>query len=84
MVRIASTITDGVKRLNFGETKTAIIEGMYFIGGVSAIGLAIWIEYYFRKGEKIGKLVQRVVKVLAIEIILAIILNAGIVVVQLI
>jgi hypothetical protein len=74
---IASGISDSSKLLEFGWSKTAITEGMFFVGGIFAVGLAVWFEYYFRKGEKVGKLFQRVFKVLLIEIIVIIVTIAG-------
>ena len=83
LVRIAENITDLAKQLNFGRTRTAISEGMYFVGGISAVGLAVWFEYYFRKGEKVGKLFQRVAKTLLIEVAIIVIANVGIIAIQL-
>ena len=50
---------------------------MYFIGGCITVGLAVWLEYYFRRGEKVGKLVQRVVRVFVIEILVIVLTIAG-------
>ncbi len=84
LVRIAANITDYAKELEFGRTKTTIIEAMYFIGGIAAVGLAVWFEYYFRKGERVGKLFQRVAKTLVIEIVIIVLASAGIIAVQLV
>jgi len=84
LVRIAATIMDSAKLQNFGWTKTAIISGMYFVGGIIAVGLAVWFEYYFRRGEKVGKLFQRVAKTLLIEIVIIVVASVGIIAVQLV
>lgn len=83
LARVAENITDLVKQLNFGRTRTAISEGMYFVGGISAVGLAVWFEYYFRKGEKVGKLFSRVAKILLIEVLIIVAANVGIIAIQL-
>jgi hypothetical protein len=74
---IASGISDVGKQREFGWTVAAITQGMYFIGGCVTVGLAVWLEYFFRKGEKVGKLAQRVVKVLVIEIVVIVLTIAG-------
>ena len=48
------------ERLNTGFTAQAIDQGMLFFGGVVAVVFAIAIEYYFRSGQKIGRLWQRI------------------------
>ena len=82
LTRIAQTITDLSKQSGFERTHTAISEGMYFIGGISAVGLAVWFEYYFRKGEKVGKLFSRVAKTLLIEVVIVVAANVGIIAIQ--
>lgn len=82
-VRIASTITDYAKESSFGYTKTIIIQAMYFVGGITAVGLAVWFEYYFRKGERVGKLFSRVARTFLIEIAILVLASAGIVLIQL-
>jgi hypothetical protein len=79
---ITSSITEVQKAREFGWTATAITEGMFFVGGISAVGLAVWFEYYFRKGEKIGKLVARVTRVFIIEILVLILTLVGRVAIQ--
>jgi hypothetical protein len=74
---IASGITDHNKLLEFGWNKTAITEGLFFVGGIFAVGMAVWLEYYFRKGEKVGKLAQRVARVFITEILIIIIMITG-------
>lgn len=49
-----------LNQIRFGFRIQAIDQGFMFIGGVVAVVLAIGIEYYFRMGQKKGKLVQRV------------------------
>jgi uncharacterized membrane protein len=70
---IAAGISDVGKQRDFGWTVSAIKEGMLFVGGVLTVGLAVWLEYYFRKGEKVGKLFQRVARVLITEIIVIVV-----------
>lgn len=48
------------ERLETGFTTQAIDQGMLFFGGVVAVVFAIGIEYYFRRGQKIGRLWQRI------------------------
>lgn len=74
---ISTTISDVGKQREFGWTISAITQGMYFLGGCITVGLAVWLEYYFRKGEKVGKLFQRVVKTFVIEIIVVVVTLAG-------
>jgi uncharacterized membrane protein len=74
---ITNGISDVGKQRQFGWTIQAIKQGMYFIGGCITVGLAVWLEYYFRKGEKVGKLVQRVVRVFVIEILVIVLTIAG-------
>jgi hypothetical protein len=59
---------DVQKARDFGWTVSAITQGMLFVGGCLAVGLAVGLEYYFRLGEKKGQLFQRVFKVMVIEI----------------
>jgi hypothetical protein len=50
----------GQERLETGFTIEAIDQGMLFFGGITAVALAIGLEYYFRIGKQKGKLVLRV------------------------
>jgi len=59
---------DVQKARDFGWTVSAITQGMLFVGGCLAVGMAVGLEYYFRLGEKKGQLFQRVFRVMAIEI----------------
>jgi len=59
---------DVQKARDFGWTVSAITQGMLFVGGCLAVGMAVGLEYYFRLGEKKGQLFRRVFKVLGIEI----------------
>jgi hypothetical protein len=59
---------DVQKARDFGWTVSAITQGMLFVGGCLAVGMAVGLEYYFRLGEKKGQLYQRVFRVMAIEI----------------
>jgi hypothetical protein len=59
---------DVQKARDFGWTVSAITQGMLFVGGCLAVGLAVGLEYYFRLGEKKGQLFQRVFRVMVIEI----------------
>jgi hypothetical protein len=74
---ITNSISDVGKAREFGWTVTAITEIMYFIGGCITVGLAVWLEYFFRRGEKVGKLVQRVVRVFVVEILVIVLTIAG-------
>jgi hypothetical protein len=60
---ITAAIDDVGKRQEFEWTVAAITQGMFFVGGCLAVGLAIGFEYYFRLGEKKGLLVKRVATV---------------------
>ena len=60
---IAASIDETTRRLDFEITGAGITQGMFFLGGCIAVGLAIGIEYYFRLGEKKGLLFKRVAKV---------------------
>ncbi len=79
---ITSSIKEVQKARDFGWTVTAITEGMFFVGGITAVGLAVWFEYYFRKGEKIGKLVSRVTRVFIVEVLVIILALVGRVAIQ--
>jgi len=74
---ITDSISDVGQQREFGWTVAAITQGMYFIGGCITVGLAVWLEYFFRKGEKVGKLAQRVVRVFVIEILVIVSTIAG-------
>jgi hypothetical protein len=69
---ITANIKDVGKARDFGWTVTAIVEGMFFVGGIIAVGLAVWLEYFFRKGEKVGKLASRVTRVFIVEVLVII------------
>ncbi len=47
---------------------TAADNFVILILGCAAVGVVIWIEYYFRKGRPKGWLYQRIGKVLAVEV----------------
>jgi hypothetical protein len=64
---------DVQKARDFGWTVSAITQGMLFVGGCLAVGMAVGLEYYFRLGEKKGQLYQRVFRVMAIEIIVIVV-----------
>jgi uncharacterized membrane protein len=74
---ITASIKDIGKQRDFGWTVSAITEGMLFVGGVLAVGLAVWLEYFFRKGEKVGKLFQRVARVLITELVIIVVTIAA-------
>jgi hypothetical protein len=74
---ISASISDVGQQREFNWTIGAITQGMYFLGGCITVGLAVWLEYFFRKGEKVGKLFQRVVKTFVIEIIVIVVTLAG-------
>jgi hypothetical protein len=74
---ITASISDVGKARDFGWTVTTITLGMFFVGGCITVGLAVWLEYYFRKGEKVGKLFQRVLKVFVIEILVIVLTIAA-------
>lgn len=56
------------EKIQSGFTTEAIAQWALFVLGIAAIGLVIWIEYYFRKGALIGKLFQRIGIVLGTEV----------------
>ncbi len=56
-----------------GYQLQAIDEAMLFGGGIVAVVLAIAIEYYFRMGQKLGKLLRRIGIVLGIEVAVAVV-----------
>ncbi len=58
----------------FGKTIQAIDQGLLFLGGTVAVALAVFFEYYFRKGEEKGKLVKRIVWVISIEVAIYLVL----------
>jgi hypothetical protein len=74
---ITASINDVGKQRDFGWTVAAITEGMLFVGGVLAVGLAVWLEYFFRKGEKVGKLFQRVARVFITEVVVIVVTIAA-------
>lgn len=51
---------------NFGVA--AVDYAVVFILAIAAVGITIWIEYYFRKGRPKGQLYLRIGKVVAVEI----------------
>jgi hypothetical protein len=53
-------------QIRFGFRIQAIDQGFMFVGGIVAVVLAIGIEYYFRMGQKKGKLLQRVLQVIGL------------------
>jgi hypothetical protein len=65
------------KQREFGWTVAAITQGMYFIGGCITVGLAVWLEYFFHKGEKVGMLFQRVFKTFIVMIVVIVLTIAG-------
>jgi len=46
--------------IDIGGTIRALDQGLLFFGGVAAVVFAIGIEYYFRRGQKQGRLWQRI------------------------
>ncbi len=60
--RVASAPTGEATKqmMDIGGTIQAISQGLLFFGGVAAVVFAIGIEYYFRRGQKIGRLWQRI------------------------
>jgi hypothetical protein len=57
-----------LERIEAGRTMQAIDQGLLFFGGIVAVVLAIAIEYYFRIGQKQGKLLQRIGRVVGIQV----------------
>jgi hypothetical protein len=55
-------------RFELGSIIQAVDQGLLFFGGIVAIVLAIGLEYYFRMGQKQGKLVRRVALVIGIQV----------------
>jgi len=62
-VENAASGTAGTVRIRTGFSLEAIDQGLLFIGGIAAVGLAIGLEYYFRKGLQQGELRKRVLRV---------------------
>jgi uncharacterized membrane protein len=79
---ITASIQDVQKARDFGYTVTAIIYGFAFISCITTVGLAVWLDYFFRGGVKIGKLASRVIRVFIVEILVIIFTFAGRVAIQ--
>jgi hypothetical protein len=74
---IAAGIKDVDKARDFGESAACIIDGVALICCIITVGLAVWLDYFFRRGLEIGKLASRVIKVFIVEILVIIFLFAG-------
>jgi hypothetical protein len=70
MSLIQSDMPSREAQTQFGFTMQAINNGVLFVGGVVAAGLAVALEYYFRRGETKGNLLRRVLTVVGIEVII--------------
>ena len=57
-----------MERIHFGFKMQAIDQVMLFVGGIIAMIFALGIEYYFRMGQKKGVLLQRIGRVVAIQV----------------
>jgi len=66
-VEKAQTARGELHSQKLGWTIETIDRGMLFLGGITAVALVIWIEYYLRNAEKKGKLFPSLFKVLGIE-----------------
>jgi hypothetical protein len=55
-------------QIETGFMVSAIDQSFIIVSGIIAVGLAIAIEYYFRKGKSKGKLLQRIGLVLGIQV----------------
>jgi hypothetical protein len=53
-------------RLNIGYITEAFDRGIIVVGGLVAVGFALYFEYYFRKGREQGLLYKRIGKVFVI------------------
>jgi len=53
-------------RLNLGYITEAIDRGILIVGGLAAVGFALYFEYYFRKGREQGLMYKRIGKVFVI------------------
>jgi uncharacterized membrane protein len=82
MYWITASIQDVQKARDFAYTVTAIIVGVSFISCITSVGLAVWLDYFFRGGVKIGKLASRVTKVFIVEILVIVFTFAGRVAIQ--
>ena len=66
--RVANAAEGEANFEQFDATMHTIDIGMGFLGAMLAVSLAVGIEYYFRAGLKQGKLVQRIGKVVGIQV----------------
>jgi len=57
-----------MERIHFGFKMQAMDQVMLFVGGIIAMIFALGIEYYFRMGQKKGVLLQRIGRVVAIQV----------------
>jgi hypothetical protein len=55
-----------VTRINAGFMTEIVDRAIIILGGVAAVGLAIYFEHYFRKGREQGILYQRIGRVFGI------------------
>jgi hypothetical protein len=69
-VENAAEGTAGAVRIRTGFSLEAIDQGLLFIGGIAGVGLAIGLEYYFRKGRDKGELRNRFLKVGGILVVI--------------
>ncbi len=60
---------DNIKSEQFDATLHAIDILMFFLGAILGVSLAVLIEYYFRFGLIQGNLLQRIGKVVGIQVI---------------
>jgi chromate transport protein ChrA len=56
------------EQINIGFAIQALDQGLLFFGGIVAVVIAIGLEYYFRMGQRQGKLLRRISMVVGIQI----------------
>lgn len=66
---VANPADWALARLTYGWTRDIVDYTMMVILGCVGVGLAIVIEYYYRKGIPQGLLTRRIVRVVSIEVI---------------
>lgn len=66
-------------RFQAGKIKGLVDRGVIIVGGLATVMLAVYLEYYFRKGFEQDILLQRILKVVGIQ---AVILLVGFIIIN--